>query len=40
MPEKISSLLTEGIPAFLMQKNAEGCSKNIPLNAEGIIRRM
>jgi hypothetical protein len=37
---KISSLLTEGIPAYLMQKNAVGGSKYIPLTAEGIIRRM
>jgi hypothetical protein len=29
-----------GIPAYLMQKNAVGGRKNIPLTAEGIIRRM
>jgi hypothetical protein len=40
MPGKIPSLLTEGIPAYLMQKNAVGGSNNIPLTAEGIIRRM
>ena len=34
MPDKISSFLTEGISANLMQKNAEGSSKNIPLTAE------
>jgi hypothetical protein len=31
MPGKIPSLLTEGIPAYLMQKNTVGDSKNIPL---------
>jgi hypothetical protein len=36
---KIPSLLTEGFPAYLMQRNAVGGSKNIPLTAEGIIRR-
>jgi hypothetical protein len=37
---KIPSLLMEGLPAlvYLMQKNAVGGSKNIPLTAEGIIR--
>jgi hypothetical protein len=30
----------EGIPAYLMQKNAVGGGKNIPLTAEGIIGRM
>jgi hypothetical protein len=34
------SLLTEEIPAYLMQKNAVGGSKYIPLTAEGIIRRI
>jgi hypothetical protein len=28
------------IPAYLMQNNAVGGSKNIPLTAEGIIHRM
>jgi hypothetical protein len=40
IPGKIPSLLTEGIPAYLIQKIAVGGSKNIPLTAEGIIRRM
>ncbi len=40
MPGKKPSLLTEGIPAYLMQKNAVGGSKNIPLTAEGIFCRM
>jgi hypothetical protein len=40
MPGKIPLLLTEGIRAYLMQKKAVGGSKNIPLTAEGIIRRM
>jgi hypothetical protein len=40
MPGKTPSLQTEGIPAYLMQKNAVGGSKNIPLTAEGIIRRL
>jgi hypothetical protein len=38
--EKLSALLTEGIPAYLMQINAVGVSKNIHLTSEGIIRRM
>jgi hypothetical protein len=40
MMEKNPSLLTEGIPAYLMQKNAVGGSKNIPLTAEGIFCSM
>ena len=32
MPRKIPSLLMEWIPVYLMQKNAVGGSKNIPLN--------
>jgi hypothetical protein len=40
MPEKIPALLMEGIPAYLMQKYAEGGSKNIALTAEGIIHSM
>ncbi len=36
---KILSLLTEGIPAYLMQKTLLVGSKHIPLTAEGIIRR-
>jgi hypothetical protein len=39
MPGKIPSLLMEGIPAYLMQKTL-GASKNIPLTAEVIIRRI
>ncbi len=39
---KIPSWVTEGIPAYLMQKNAvvSGDSKNIPLTVEVIICRM
>jgi hypothetical protein len=33
-------ILYAGIPAYLMQKNAVGGSKNIPPTAEGIIRRI
>jgi hypothetical protein len=39
IPGKLPSLLTEGIPGYLMGKNAVGVSKNIPLTTEGIIRR-
>ncbi len=39
-PAKIPSLLTDGISAYLMQKNAVGGSTNIPLTTEGIIRRI
>jgi hypothetical protein len=41
IPGKLPSLLTEGIPAYLMKKkNSVGASKNIPLTKEGILRRM
>jgi len=40
MPAKIPSLPTHGIPAYLMQENVVGDSTNIPVTAEGIIRRM
>jgi hypothetical protein len=33
-------VLTEWIPAYLMQNNAVCDGKNIPLTAEGIIHRM
>jgi hypothetical protein len=39
MPGKIPSLLMEGLPGLSDAKNAVGDSKNIPLTAEGIIRR-
>ncbi len=37
---KNPSFVDGRIRAYLMQKNAVGGSKNIPLTAEGIIRRM
>ena len=38
--EKSPPCWWKGSPVYLMQKNAVGGSKNIPLTAEGIIRHM
>ncbi len=38
--EKSAPCWWKGSPVYMMQKNAVGGSKNIPLTAEGIIRHM